>query len=49
MLIGCYQGTKQQICELPVIKEQNNRDVNWLLTRNKIIEMLIGCYQGTIQ
>ena len=32
-----------------VIKEQNNRDVNWLLSRNKTIEMLIGCYQGTKQ
>ena len=47
MLMSCYQGTKQQM--LIVIKEQNNRDVNWLLSRNKTIEMLIGCYQGTKQ
>ena len=49
MLIGCYQGTKQQRCQMAVIKEQNNRDVNWLLSRNKTMEMLIGCYQGTKQ
>ena len=53
MLIGCYQGTKQQCYvikeQLAVIKEQNNRDVNELLSRNKTIEMLIGCYQGTKQ